>query len=69
MRRRPGSMCPMGISEAFEQFIAFVAETSDAADLAEGLGDMARRLGCDYFALTHHADPSGAPSSTIRLHN
>lgn len=69
MRRRPGLMCPMGISEAFEQFIGFVAETSDAADLAEGLGDMARRLGCDYFALAHHADPSSAPSSTIRLHN
>ena len=59
----------MGIGKAFEQFIALAAAVPDPADLADGLGEITRHLGCDYFALTHHADLSGAPPSTIRLHN
>lgn len=69
MRGRPGPMCPMGINEAFEQFVTVATETSDPAQLGEALGDITTWLGCDYFALVHHVDVSAAPGSTIRLHN
>ncbi|MES2058209.1 MAG: LuxR family transcriptional regulator [Pseudomonadota bacterium] len=51
------------------RFIEFVAGANTPADLADSLGDITKEMGCDYFALTHHIDLTGAPSSTIRLHN
>jgi LuxR family quorum-sensing system transcriptional regulator CciR len=51
------------------RFIEFVAAATSPADLAEILGETTRTMGYDYFALTHHVDLRGAPSSTIRLHN
>ena len=59
----------MGICNALAQFIEFVAGANDPSDLADILGNVTREMGCDFFALTHHVDLTGAPSSTIRLHN
>ena len=59
----------MGFVGAFEEFIDCVSTASSPAELGEALGDMTRRLGCDYFALAHHADPLASPATTIRLHN
>src|SRR6202007_3223827 len=60
---------PMGIGKALVPFIEFVAAANSPADLADILGEATRQMGYDYFALTHHVDLSGAPPSTIRLHN
>lgn len=69
MRHRLGPVCPMGICHALARFIEFVAGANDPADLADLIGDITQKMGCDFFALTHHVDLTGAPSSTIRLHN
>ncbi|HEV7290514.1 MAG TPA: LuxR family transcriptional regulator [Sphingomonas sp.] len=59
----------MGFVKAFEEFVACVSRAASPADLGEAVANMANRLGCDYFALTHHADPLASPGTTIRLHN
>lgn len=59
----------MGIGKALVPFIEFVAAAGSPADLADILSEATREMGYDYFALTHHVDLSGAPPSTIRLHN
>jgi LuxR family quorum-sensing system transcriptional regulator CciR len=59
----------MGVRIAFEQFLTFVAAATSPADLADVVGETARRMGYDYYALTHHVDLHGASPSEIRLHN
>ncbi len=69
MRRRPEPVCLMGMGNALKHFIEVITGATSPGDLADILGDVTGRMGCDYFALTHHVDLRGAPSSTIRLHN
>ena len=59
----------MGDLAAATQFIRIVEGIGSADDLTAAMIDMSRRLGFDYFALTHHVDILHASGSAIRLHN
>jgi len=59
----------MGICKTLTQFMEFVAAASSPTDIADALGEVTRRIGCDYYALTHHVDLLAVPGSTIRLDN
>jgi LuxR family quorum-sensing system transcriptional regulator CciR len=52
-----------------EAFLRDVGGTTSEKELGEALACVARELGFDYFALTHHVDIRSAPQSAIRLHN
>ncbi|WP_034161475.1 LuxR family transcriptional regulator [Sphingomonas sp. ERG5] len=54
---------------AFSRVLEFLTAATGPDELTDALGRVAAEIGCDFFALTHHADVHSAPSSTIRLHN
>jgi LuxR family quorum-sensing system transcriptional regulator CciR len=59
----------MGNRTAFARSLEVMAAATGPDDLADILGRITAEMGYDFFALTHHVDLQGAPSSTIRLHN
>lgn len=59
----------MGVRKIFDRFAAAVSAARDQADLALILADVTRRMGYDYFALTHHVDWQDGRPDAIRLHN
>jgi len=61
-----------GVMRTFDQAEAFlrdVSTTTSEVELADALATVARELGFDYFALTHHVDIRRAAQPAIRLHN
>ena len=52
-----------------DAFVSNVRDLSSEAELALALDQIARELGFDYFALTHHVDIRHAPQPAIRLDN
>ncbi|MDT8760552.1 LuxR family transcriptional regulator [Sphingomonas psychrotolerans] len=63
-----GMASPMVIATA-QQF-AFAVEAAESIDeLAHLLDAIAREMGGQYFALSHHVDVPRAPQPAIRIHN
>lgn len=58
----------MGMQATVERFIRSITEVTSADELAGVMDAVARDLGFQYFALTHHVDVRIA-ASAIRLHN
>ncbi|WP_067736041.1 LuxR family transcriptional regulator [Novosphingobium naphthalenivorans] len=59
----------MGVRKVFDRFALAVAGATCVADLAMILTDITRRMGYDYYALTHHIDWKNPPPGAIRIHN
>jgi len=51
------------------QFARLVDDVRSENDLAEAMAAISRRLGFQYFALSHHGDPARSAGVAIRLHN
>lgn len=50
-------------------YLASLQSIDSFAGLHEALAETCSRLGCHYYALSHHADFLRAPASAFRLHN
>ena len=59
----------MGMHAMAEQFVREIGQATTAADLSDAMTQISRKLGFQYFALTHHVDVAAAAGSAIRLHN
>lgn len=59
----------MGVRAAFDEFIDIAASARSPADLGDLMDHFTRRMGYDFFALTHHVDMAAASPGAIRLHN
>jgi DNA-binding CsgD family transcriptional regulator len=59
----------MPMFDAAQQIAAQVMQVEAQADLDDVLREACRRLGCRYFALSHHVDFLAAPNVGLRLHN
>jgi len=68
LRRRPTSRPSMD-EDMTGRFRELVDGVRSAADLAEAMAAISRRLGFPYFALTHHVDPARSARPPIRMHN
>lgn len=59
----------MPTMDAAHDFALDVTRVRNAADLADLLGEACARMGCSWFALSHHIDFLAAPDKGIRIHN
>lgn len=59
----------MPILDAAHAFALDVTQVKDEAGLAELLHDACARMGCSWFALSHHIDFLAAPERGVRVHN
>lgn len=59
----------MGMRAMINDFIAEVDATQTVTALGGALSAMTRRMGYDFFALTHHVEVQRADDAAIRLHN
>lgn len=59
----------MGIQMTAQELLREIRTAPRAEDLSAVLSDICKRMGFDYFALTHHADVTQAPARIVRLHN
>lgn len=55
--------------DAAHAFAFEVTRVRDKAGLAELLRDASARMGCSWFALSHHIDFLAAPDRGVRVHN
>jgi LuxR family quorum-sensing system transcriptional regulator CciR len=59
----------MPTMDVAQSFALDVLKVKDAAGLADLLGGICDRLGCRWFALSHHIDFLAAPDRGVRIHN
>ena len=59
----------MGIQMTTQEVLREIKTAPRAEDLSAVLSNICKRMGFDYFALTHHADMTQAPGRIVRLHN
>lgn len=58
----------MGMHE-LDQLLGLINHVGSADELVLAMGEVSKRLGFRYFALTHHVDILRASTPAIRLHN
>jgi len=59
----------MPTMDAADAFALDVMQVKDAAGLSDLLAELCNRLGCRWFALSHHVDFLAAPGRGVRIHN
>ena len=59
----------MHLNTIFEDFIKSIDSARSLHDLTLALAEATRRMGYDYFALTHHVDWRRLVGGAVRLHN
>ena len=59
----------MPTMDAAHAFALDVTRVKDAAGLADLLAEACARMGCSWFALSHHVDFLAAPDRGVRVHN
>lgn len=59
----------MPTMDAAHAFALDVTQVKDKAGLADLLLETCARMGCSWFALSHHIDFLAAPDRGIRIHN
>ncbi len=59
----------MGLTSIAQEFAEAVDRASHLEELAGLIEVVAREMGFDYFALSHHVDIPRAPQPAIRIHN
>ncbi|KAB2854309.1 MAG: LuxR family transcriptional regulator, partial [Sphingopyxis terrae] len=59
----------MPTMDAAHAFALDVTRVKDAAGLADLLHEACVRMGCSWFALSHHIDFLAAPDRGVRVHN
>lgn len=59
----------MPMMDAASAFAFDVMRVKDAAGISDLLADLCGRLGCRWFALSHHVDFLAAPARGVRIHN
>lgn len=55
--------------DAAHAFALDVTRAKDKTDLADLLHEACKRMGCSWFALSHHIDFLAAPERGVRVHN
>ncbi len=59
----------MPTMDAAHAFALDVTRAKDKTDLADLLHEACKRMGCSWFALSHHIDFLAAPDRGVRVHN